>query len=92
MKLTSLIVAATAVSAKSDDPETRLNALRSKVLEVVSAAGWGEDSKLYGRVNKKTSIVIAKSKQQRHKLMDNHDCQFPAHWDWQEYQVRRVNV
>merc|ERR1711970_1340471 len=90
MKLTSLLFATTAVTAKSNDPETRLNALREKVLEVVTMAGWDENSKLYGRVNKKTSIVIAKSKQMRWRLKEERGCEFPAHWTGRSIRHRKT--
>ena len=75
------------LTPSKENPEDRLEALKEKVLEIVIQAGWEENSPLYNRVQKKTSIVSAKSKTKRFSLMDEKGCEFPAHWDWQEYQV-----
>ena len=92
MKLISLLFAANAVTAKSDVPTDRLRALKYKLLDVVTNGGWNGDSNLYERVNKKTSIVVAKSTTMYFSLKVERDCEFPAHWNWEEYQVRLKQI
>ena len=67
------------------DPYERLLALEAKALEVLELGGWDQDSSFYKRVTKKLDQVITKADQKRLALEEK--CNFPAHWDWQEYLV-----
>ena len=69
------------------DPNERLKALQEKALEVVELAGWRINSAFYDRVAKKLRQVSDSSDEKRNQLMDK-GCEFPQHWDWQEYSVR----
>ena len=67
------------------DPYERLLALEAKALEVVELGGWGKNSAFHKRVAKKLDQFITKADQKRLALDEK--CDFPAHWDWQEYLV-----
>ena len=73
------------VDPDARDPYERLLALEAKTLEVVELGGWDQDSAFYKRVTKKLDQVITKADQKRLALEEK--CNFPAHWDWQEYLV-----
>ena len=73
------------VDPDARDPYERLLALEAKALEVVELGGWDQDSAFHKRVTKKLEQVITKADQKRLALDEK--CDFPAHWDWQEYLV-----
>ena len=67
------------------DPNERLLALEAKALEVAELGGWDQESAFHKRLTKKLEQVITQADQKRLAL--DQKCDFPAHWDWQEYLV-----
>ena len=69
------------------DPYERLLTLEANALEVAELGGWDKESGFYKRLTKKLEQVITKADQKRLAL---DECDFPAHWDWQEYLVCNI--
>ena len=67
------------------DPYERLLALEAKALEVAELGGWDQESAFHKRLTKKLEQVITQADQKRLAL--DQKCDFPVHWDWQEYLV-----
>jgi len=68
------------------DVSERLTALKDKAIEVVELAGWEKNSPLWRRVSNKLSTLSGKVDKKRTDLIEK-GCDFPAHWDWKEYQA-----
>ena len=67
------------------DPYERLLALEAKALEVAELGGWDQESAFHNRLTKTLERVITQADATR--LILDPKCDFPAHWDWQEYLV-----
>ena len=71
------------------DPYERLLALEAKALEVAELGGWDQESAFHNRLTRTLDRVITQADQRRLALQSGFQqkCDFPAHWDWQEYLV-----
>lgn len=77
------------VDPNARDPYERLLALEAKALEVAELGGWDQESAFHNRLTRTLDRVITQADQRRLALQSGFQqkCDFPAHWDWQEYLV-----